>query len=669
MADMNESGQKSPGDDRSSIGRGPFLVGGVLIVLGLVAAVVSKTLFTDPSPPPGKTDTSAKDDRRASNNAPASTRVAALTGAPLDDRVAYSDDWRMVDNPAADGWDTEVFYAGARKQLKRLAATITRGDTITADQLDHLASDEFRCDPLVPGDLAIVYRDKTIHVERSKRPGKTPANNKDETRGSECLARAFNELLDPLRTGTELRCEFKLFQVRRNREHVTTRQFIAISGSTSSGTLEQHATWTMRWTGESGDGPPRLERIDVEAFEQITGQGVTKPLFADCTASVLGHNASYAEQFLVGYEHWLARMQDTRYFSLLGTAALAVGDVNGDGLDDVYVGQDAGLPNRLFVQNADGTANDISESSTVNWIENCRGALLVDFDNDGDQDLAVATVGNVVLAANDGQGRFDIRKIVPTSDDTMSLCASDYDTDGDLDLYVCVYSPNDIAGETRHGSSATAAANFVLHDANSGGSNSLLRNDGCNADTWQFVDVTEKIGLDANNRRFSFAAAWEDFDNDGDQDLYVANDYGRNNLYENNPSDDGTVRFVDVAASRGVEDSATGMSVTWGDYDRDGWPDVYVSNMFSSAGNRITFQDQFMDDAPPGVRQRLQRFTRGNTLMRNRGDGSFEDVSLAANVNVGQWAWSSNFADLNSDGWEDLVIANGFITTEDTGDL
>ena len=186
--------------------------------------------------------------------------------------------------------------------------------------------------------------------------------------------------------------------------------------------------------------------------------------------------------------------------------------------------------------------------------------------------------------------------------------------------------------------------------------------------------MTRQVGLDVNNRRWSFAASWEDYDNDGDPDLYVANDYGRNNLYRNNGG-----QFVDVAAEMGAEDSASGMSVAWGDYDRDGWMDVYIANMFSAAGNRIISQPNFNPAPAAGLPQQFRRFVRGNTLLRNLGQASdstsdrtmagFSDEGARARVTMGRWAWGSNFVDLNNDGWEDLVVANGFMTTEDTGDL
>ena len=97
--------------------------------------------------------------------------------------------------------------------------------------------------------------------------------------------------------------------------------------------------------------------------------------------------------------------------------------------------------------------------------------------------------------------------------------------------------------------------------------------------------------------------------------------------------------------------------------------DLYVSNMFSSAGGRIAFQRQFGEAYSQHDKLALQRHARGNTLMVNRGDGTFEDVSVDAHVTMGRWAWASSFADLNNDGLEDLLVANGFITGEDTKDL
>jgi hypothetical protein len=151
---------------------------------------------------------------------------------------------------------------------------------------------------------------------------------------------------------------------------------------------------------------------------------------------------------------------------------------------------------------------------------------------------------------------------------------------------------------------------------------------------------------------------------DGDPDLYVANDFGRNNLYRN---EGGT--FVDVAAEAGVEDISAGMGVTWADADLDGHMDLYVSNMYSSAGGRITYQRRFQKSADESVRASFQRHARGNTFFRNLGDGTFADVSLEAGTTMGRWSWGSLFTDFQNDGLPDLVVPNGFVTGEDPDDL
>ncbi len=159
----------------------------------------------------------------------------------------------------------------------------------------------------------------------------------------------------------------------------------------------------------------------------------------------------------------------------------------------------------------------------------------------------------------------------------QSLSASDYDLDGDLDLYICLNIP-----PASDPGTSSAASRFSYHDANDGAANHLFRNDIDAKADWIFTDVTRSSGLDIDNRRHSLAASWEDYDNDGDPDLYVANNYGQNCLYRNDGG-----KFVNVAQAAGVVDYGSGMSVSWGDYDHDGWFDLYVGNTFSSAGSRI----------------------------------------------------------------------------------
>ena len=280
----------------------------------------------------------------------------------------------------------------------------------------------------------------------------------------------------------------------------------------------------------------------------------------------------------------------------------------------------------------------------------------MDLDNDRDQDLILAASRYIVILSNDGNASFTRQLIHTTPSVSRSLSAADYDQDGDVDIYVCGYFARDV-DENGTG----LGRPMPYHDANNGSDNTLLSNEGA----WRFTDVTKDVGLNSNNQRFSYAASWADYDQDGDLDLYVANDFGRNNLYRN---DDGL--FRDVASVAGVEDISAGMSVNWNDYNRDGWLDLYIGNMFSSAGNRVTYQRRFGTSDQPAIKALYQRHARGNTLFRNTGDGQFTDDSLAAGVNMGRWAWGCNSVDLNNDGWVDMVVANGMITNQDDdGDL
>jgi hypothetical protein len=97
--------------------------------------------------------------------------------------------------------------------------------------------------------------------------------------------------------------------------------------------------------------------------------------------------------------------------------------------------------------------------------------------------------------------------------------------------------------------------------------------------------------------------------------------------------------------------------------------DLYVSNMFSAAGNRVTRQKQFRERVDPAAHWQLQRHSRGNSLFARTADGKFLERGEAAGVQMGRWAWGATFFDVNNDGWEDLYVANGFFTSDDTEDL
>lgn len=454
-----------------------------------------------------------------------------------------------------------------------------------------------------------------------------------------------------------------------------TRVLVELCGTPpdSDGRRQVNASWTCTWTPRSAapaapDGlrPPRLLVIRVDRHEEAVLRGTRdgrRSAFADGTTAVLGAVPSFTAQQMHGIEYWARRVTRLGDMHLTGHHGLAVGDADGDGLDDLYVCDGGSLPNRLYLQNPDATVRDASSASGTDWLEDSRSALFIDLDGDGDQDLVVATIAVIVFAENDGAARFTLRGGHRGAPYPFSLAAADYDNDGDLDIFACVYAGD--AGSSE-GRGFEGRSPVPYHDANNGGRNVLLENFG----GFRFADVTDDVGLDQGGPRWSFAAAWEDYDRDGDPDLYVANDFGRNNLYRNDAGPGGARRFVDIAAAAGVEDQAAGMSVAWGDYNRDGRMDLYVGNMFSSAGGRISYQRSFATRQSAAAVSRLQRMARGNTLFAaGKEPGRFTDASESAGVTMGRWAWSSGFVDVNNDGWEDMVIANGFMTNARAHDL
>ncbi|MFN0125944.1 MAG: FG-GAP repeat domain-containing protein [Verrucomicrobiales bacterium] len=555
-------------------------------------------------------------------------------------------------------WSSEAFSDDASSQLKALGSLLAKGDPPEAAALDGLLAPDFVASLPALDQLREVFRDDVVAIGRA---------NDEEAKPETVAAKpadVFRRLMAPHAGATDVRVQFKTFRYHEDDAVPVTTAYFQSVGREARGRTQQNAVWTCRWTRES---PPRLRGVSVASYERIdpVGPPVSEGglRFVDVTRAVAGTTPSLLDQMTIGAGHWSGRLDKFYHIDTTGHQGLAIGDANGDGLDDIYVLQQGGLPNRLYLQRPDGTLEDVSEVAGVDWMESSHAALFVDLDNDGDQDLAVVQSTRVLIMENVGGPRFVIRHEGPEAADYSSLAAADYDGDGDVDLFIGAYGPRN-AGE--HADVARATVPLPYHDSRNGGPNVLLRNEG----GWRFADATAASGLDENNDRHSFAASWEDYDNDGDADLYVANDFGRNNLYQNQGrGPDGNVRFKDVAAAAGVEDMSAGMGVVWGDYDRDGRMDLYVSNMFSAAGNRITYQRQFRPGGDDETLSGLRRHARGNSLFQNNGDGTFADVSVEAGVTMGRWAWGSQFADFNNDGWPDLYVVNGYITGETKDDL
>ena len=554
------------------------------------------------------------------------------------------DAWRRID-PKKDGWDSEVLSESATKKLKEIATILRSPEKFKSSNMGQFADLKYDGGPLRPEVFKEHFKNKEFAVFRG---------NPDNANRVP-LSAALKGLVSFFDGSSEIGVELKLYRISSLEAHFNGRVLVHISGAVQGHQVQINSEWNTSWTLSEKD--PKLLGIEVLSFEEVRKLGnKTEKLFADVTASVFGNESAYHEQFLRSTDHWRSRIARDFGLDVVANHGMALGDVNGDGLDDLYVCQQGGLPNRLFIRGPEGNLKDVTAESNTGWIDYCASALILDFDNDGDRDLAISQDFKILFMDNLGNAKFELALGLGTHAQTFSITASDYDNDGDLDLFLCGYNPP--AGY--EGESGVMGEPMPYHDARNGGKNKLLRNDG----NWNFTEVTKEVGLDQNNDRFSFAASWEDYDRDGDPDLYVANDYGRNNLYQNNAG-----KFVDVSQELGVQDMSAGMSVNWGDYNRDGIFDLYVSNMFSSAGNRITYQRQFKSGAESSQIEGFRRHARGNSLFEGVSSNPFKDVSETVNVTMGRWAWGSRFADIDNDGWLDLLVANGFITAPDPGDL
>lgn len=316
-----------------------------------------------------------------------------------------------------------------------------------------------------------------------------------------------------------------------------------------------------------------------------------------------------------------------------GTNGVALADYNGDDLTDIYFvvrdsykETDSSTWNQLFANNGDGTFRKVEGAGGASGMNNTPfesqmgyklGAAWGDIDNDGYPDLFLSHAGPDQLYYNNGDGTFrDITSLAGVAGDSLQVSSSalwfDYNLDGLLDLYVSVWDEKSIK----------------YND----GKNRLYKNNG---------DLTFKK-IDPNRSGQTNAMTWTtvafDVNEDGLPDLYLANDFGENTLLINNGDDS----FTEATGDYGLKDAQEGMGLALGDPDNNGKPDIYVTNLTEKR-----FGDQT------------------NPLFMNMGSGHFEDLASNAGVSKAGWGWGTAFTDINNDGWEDLAVVNGFITSQD----
>jgi enediyne biosynthesis protein E4 len=383
-----------------------------------------------------------------------------------------------------------------------------------------------------------------------------------------------------------------------------------------------------------------------------------------------------------------------RYVEVMG-GGVAVGDFDGDGREDLFFtsmptfkpGSAAAPVPTLFRNRGDGTFEDVTHAAGIAEVAgHAQGALFFDYENNGRADLYVAAYGGGQLFRNEGGVYRDVTAAAGLSLDGRcgpALCfgvaaaVADFDRDGLLDLLIIANVDWDLHDPAQIGPRRLLPTFYAAQRS------FLFRNNGDGT----FTDVTERSGVD-NRGGKGLGAVWADFDGDGWPDLYIANDMSRNTLYRNNG--DGT--FSEVAAAARVNEVKSSMGVTVGDFDNDGRLDIAITNLKGSkislfrnlgelrfayvtdeaglgpstraSGWGIEFVDFDLDGhldlvMGSGPVWEESEGEAEDLFFRNRGTGSFEDVSVRSGA-AGEQPFSRGLAvlDFDGDGWPDLVFAN-----------
>jgi tetratricopeptide (TPR) repeat protein len=356
-----------------------------------------------------------------------------------------------------------------------------------------------------------------------------------------------------------------------------------------------------------------------------TGAG-SQPAFVNVTTRsgvVHHHQKPMLDAKMNGIMPWMASV---------GASAAAV-DYDRDGHIDLYLTSSRlGQPNRLFRNRGDGTFVDVAETAGVARANQEHGvsmdAVWGDYDNDGHLDLYVVKWGWNILYRANGDGTFnDVTEAAGVGDRGNGNAAIwlDYNDDSYLDLYIGNYFRNVNLWDLKD----ARQMHEDFETARDAGANVLYRN---NRDG-TFTNVAAELGVNDTGWTLDVGAA--DYDNDGDQDLVLANDFGQDRVFRTNA--DGT--FSNVTDQAIGWDTHKGMNVDFGDYNNDGWLDLYITNIWTK-----------------------EYVKEGNQLYRNMGDTTFSDVSFEAGVYDGGWCWAGRFWDYDNDGDLDIMIANGYIS-------
>lgn len=388
----------------------------------------------------------------------------------------------------------------------------------------------------------------------------------------------------------------------------------------------------------------------------------------------------------VTFTNLLTKERYTTNQVYLNGSGVAAGDVDGDGLADLFFAGMMG-PNALFKNLGDWRFTNITAQAGVARPElDCTGTALTDLDGDEDLDLIVNTIGQGThLLLNDGKGEFKAAGVFNLTGGGSSVTIADTDGDGDLDIYVANYRINTvrddpqakIAGEYVNGKPVPSKYNgrslsepdlvgrFVFGPTGkiieNGQLDVFLRNDG--GGKFQPVPLAELLfepdgkPLQALPYDWGLSCMFHDFTGDGAPDLYVANDFDSPDRFWIN---DGTGKFRAAGWEALRHISMFSMGVDCGDINRDGHTDFFVADMLSRSHSLRQVQT---GEVPPYVHHpgefRDRPSYSQNTLYLNRGNGTFAEIGEYAGVEASEWSWTPAFLDVDLDGYEDLLVSNG----------
>jgi len=351
------------------------------------------------------------------------------------------------------------------------------------------------------------------------------------------------------------------------------------------------------------------------------------------------------------------------YLYLYNGAGVAVGDINNDGLEDIFFVGNLRGSNKLYLNRGNFRFEDITGKAgvagTAGW---STGVSMVDINGDGWLDIYVCTVNipglfnsTNELFINNHDGTFTEsagRYGLAFSGHSTQAMFFDYDKDGDLDCFLVNHSVNtfDYSGDT--------AIRRIMDPASG---DKLFRNDG-----GRFIDVTGRAGIISSKIAFGLGVTAGDLNNDGWEDIYVGNDFRENDYcYINNH--DGT--FSESSGRLFPHTSRYSMGCDIADYNNDGWEDIITLDMLSPDQKVLKSSIGDDDNEVYAYKHRLgfnYQYSR-NCLQKNLGNGNFQDIALQAGVAATDWSWAPLMADFDNDGWKDLFISNG--VTRRTNDL